>query len=232
MTEFAINLDNVCFSWKPGTAPVLDIPHLAVPAGERLLIQGPSGSGKTTLLSLLGGIITPQTGTVDVLGTTLTQLNAAQRDSFRADHIGFVFQMFNLVPYLSLADNVTLPCQFSAVRRATALANAADLTAAATHLLSQLELDICELAGRPITELSVGQQQRVAAARALIGAPPLIIADEPTSALDADARQLFLELLFREVEGAGATLIFVSHDLDLRSCFDRTLPLADINRAT
>jgi putative ABC transport system ATP-binding protein len=231
MTEFAIKLDDVRFRWKPDDPPVLDIPHLAITVGERLLIQGPSGSGKTTLLSLLGGVALPQAGTVELFGTTLTQLGNAQRDAFRADCIGFVFQMFNLVPYLSLIDNVTLPCRFSAARRRVALESSPDLEQEADRLLTQLELDVGALAGRPVTELSAGQQQRVAVARALIGAPPLIIADEPTSALDADARHAFLDLLFREVEAAKATLIFVSHDRDLGARFDRAVALADINRA-
>ena len=231
MTDTAIKLTNVSFRWKPGAEAVLDIPHLAIGAGERLLIQGPSGSGKTTLLSLLGGVAIPQSGAVDVLGTTLNQLSAAQRDTFRADHIGFVFQMFNLVPYLTIVENVMLPCRFSASRHSAAMQTSSSLKKEAARLLAQLELDVEALIGRPVTQLSTGQQQRVAVARALIGAPPLVIADEPTSALDTDARHAFLDLLFREVDAAGATLIFVSHDRDLAGRFHRTVLLGDINRA-
>ena len=231
MTDTAIKLTDVSFRGNAGAEAVLDIPHLAIGAGERLLIQGPSGSGKTTLLSLLGGVAIPQSGEVDVLGTTLNQLSAAQRDTFRADRIGFVFQMFNLVSYLTIVEHVTLPCRFSASRHSAAMRTSSSLEKEAARLLAQLELDVEALIGRPVTELSTGQQQRVAVARALIGAPPLIIADEPTSALDTDARHAFLDLLFREVDAAGATLIFVSHDRDLAGRFHRTVLLGDINRA-
>lgn len=231
MGTHAIALTDAVFRWRPALPPVLDVPCLAVDEGEKLLIQGPSGSGKTTLLSLIGGITVPDSGTVEVLGTPLNELAAARRDTFRADSIGFVFQMFNLVPYLSLVENVTLPCRFSAVRRRRAVEAGASLAAEAERLLGRLELDVAELSGRPVTELSTGQQQRVAVARALIGAPPLIVADEPTSALDADARHAFLDLLFQEVGAAHATLVFVSHDPDLGSRFDRTVALAEINRA-
>jgi putative ABC transport system ATP-binding protein len=134
------------------------------------------------------------------------------------------------VPYLSLIDNVLLPCRFSAERRARALARSPTLDAAARRLLEHMALDVDDLASRPVTQLSTGQQQRVAAARALIGAPALVIADEPTSSLDADRRRSFLELLFREVEAAEATLLFVSHDATLEDRFDRAIALAAINR--
>lgn len=232
MKAGAIQLADVRFRWRPQDPLILDIPALSIAAGERVLIRGPSGSGKTTLLSLLGGIAAPEAGRVAVLGTDLATLRPARRDAFRADHIGFVFQMFNLVPYLSLVDNVTLPCRFSAVRRQTSLQNSDSIARDAARLLQHMELDVNALRGRPVTELSAGQQQRVAVARALIGAPPLIIADEPTSALDADARHAFLDLLFREVGRADATLVFVSHDRDLGTRFDRTVALADVNRVT
>ena len=231
MSASAVQLTDVSFRWKPRAAPVIDIAHLSVDTGERLLIQGPSGSGKTTLLGLLGGIAIPNAGAVEIFGTDLAKLGATRRDRFRADRIGFIFQMFNLVPYLSLVDNVTLPCRFSPARRRAALEKDPDLATAAVRLLTHMELDAQALGSRPVTELSTGQQQRVAVARALIGAPPLIIADEPTSALDADARHAFLDLLFREVAAAGATLIFVSHDRDLSRHFDRAVNLIDLNRA-
>lgn len=231
MNASAVELTEVSFRWKPRAAPVIDIARLSVDQGERLLIQGPSGSGKTTLLSLLGGIAVPGSGNIQILGTDLATLGGTRRDRFRADHIGFIFQMFNLVPYLSLIDNVTLPCRFSSVRRRAALEKDPDLATAARRLLTHMALDAEALGSRPVTELSTGQQQRVAVARALIGAPPLIIADEPTSALDADARHSFLDLLFQEIAAAGATLIFVSHDHDLGRHFDRAVDLSELNRA-
>jgi putative ABC transport system ATP-binding protein len=139
--------------------------------------------------------------------------------------------MFNLLPYLSVLDNVILPCRFSARRQARALARDGNLAAAARRLLAALGLDDPALQSRAATSLSVGQQQRVAAARALIGAPELVIADEPTSALDHDAREGFLRLLFAECEQAGSALVFVSHDHTLRALFERHQDLRELNRA-
>ena len=210
---------------------MLDIADLRIDTGERVFIQGRSGSGKTTLLNILGGLMLPQAGAVEVLGKSMTAMPGGARDAFRADQIGFVFQMFNLVPYLSVIENVTLPCLFSGERRARATARAATVEAEAARLLEHMGIGGAELAGSSAAELSVGQQQRVAAARALIGRPGLVIADEPTSALDLDTRRAFLELLFAEVAACGATLVFVSHDTALADAFDRTLSFADINRA-
>ncbi|NKB56039.1 MAG: ATP-binding cassette domain-containing protein [Alphaproteobacteria bacterium] len=232
MTAHAIDLTDVRFRWRDDKPPVIDIPALTIARGEKVLIRGPSGGGKTTLLNLLGGVAAPERGNIRVLDTDIVPLRTAQRDRFRADNIGFIFQMFNLVPYLSLIENVLLPCRFSVSRRRAAAETASTLEQAAARLLSQMALDVTGLDRRPVTELSTGQQQRVAAARALIGSPPLIIADEPTSALDADTRHAFIDLLFREVEQAGATLLFVSHDADLAQHFERSIALADINRGT
>ena len=231
MGEPIVRLQDLQFRWRPRDPLVLDIPALDVSRGERVFIKGPSGSGKTTLLNLLAGVVVPGAGTISVLDTDLAPLGGAGRDAFRAHHIGFIFQMFNLVPYLSLIDNVLLPCRFSRIRRARVLARSDTLEQEAQRILAHLELDVDEFASRPVTRLSVGQQQRVAAARSIIGAPELVIADEPTSALDTEVRQSFLDLLFREVEAAGSTLFFVSHDPGLEAAFGRTIALAEINRA-
>ena len=225
-----LSMQEVRFSWPGHSQPVLDIAAFTLAPGERVFLQGVSGSGKTTLLSLLGGVITPQQGSIRILDTELTRLSHGRRDRFRADHVGFVFQQFNLIPYLSLIDNVTLPCRFSHQRRDKVLARGSSLEEEAQRLLAHLGLDLHQLGQRKVTDLSVGQQQRVAVARALIGNPALIIADEPTSALDAGARFAFLDLLFREVENSGATLLFVSHDPALQERFQRTVQLTEINR--
>ena len=230
MSASIIQLSDVQFRWRRQDPLVLDIPELKVGVGERVFIKGPSGSGKTTLLNLLGGVSVPEAGKLDILETDLATLNSARRDAFRADHIGFIFQMFNLVPYLSLLDNVTLPCHFSVLRHRRALDRSANLEAEARRLLEHMELDVEALSSRPVSRLSIGQQQRVAAARSLIGAPELVIADEPTSALDADVQRLFLDILFREINEANASLLFVSHDSSMEAGFDRTIPLADLNR--
>ncbi len=165
-------------------------------------------------------------GTVSLLGTDLPGLSSAARDAFRAVHIGYIFQLFNLIPYLSVLENITLPCRMSRQRRARL--NGEPLERAALRIAERLE--IAGLARQPVTELSVGQQQRVAAARALLGAPEIVIADEPTSSLDADRREAFLDLLFDTCAEAGSTLVFVSHDRQLASTFDRDIALPDINR--
>lgn len=225
----AIQLEQVRFGWLTDQ-PVIDISEFSVGQGEKLFISGPSGSGKSTLLALLGGVAKADRGRVEVLATDLSKLGTARRDHFRAAHIGFVFQMFNLIPYLSLIENVTLPCRFSHERAARSKANASGLDGEARRLLDHLDLRDETLLHRPVTQLSMGQQQRVAVARALIGRPEIVIADEPTSALDADTREVFLELLMHECEEARSALIFVSHDTSLARMFDRSVALADINR--
>ncbi|HUF49822.1 MAG TPA: ABC transporter ATP-binding protein [Longimicrobiales bacterium] len=205
---------------------VLHVPELRVERGEKLFIFGPSGSGKTTLLGLIAGVLRADAGAVNVLGTDLTKLSNHQRDALRAAHIGYIFQMFNLIPYLSVEENILLPVRVSRGRRARLQGTAADVAARA--LADALEIG--SLLHERVTRLSVGQQQRVAAARALIGAPELVIADEPTSALDSDRRERFLELLFDRCAAAGATLVFVSHDRQLQHMFDRALSLDDLNR--
>lgn len=223
-----VQLCDLRFGWPRHRAPCLEIARFAIQRGERVFLHGPSGSGKTTLLSILGGVLTPQQGRVHVLGTDLNGLSAVARDRFRADHIGFVFQLFNLIPHLSVLENIVLPCKFSRRRRAN-LAGVT-LNAEAKRLAAHLDLS-SDLFARAAAELSVGEQQRVAAARALIGGPELVIADEPTSALDADRQKSFLDLLLAESAAAGATVLFVSHDRRLAERFDRVLALPELNCA-
>lgn len=227
--DAAVNLQDMTFAWGGG-APLLDISDLQISRGERVFLHGPSGSGKSTLLGLLGGVLTPAAGRLDVLGQDLSRLGRRACDRFRADNFGIIFQMFNLLPYLSVKDNVLLSCRFSKSRAERAEAQGG-MTAETDRLLTVLGLPQDAL-GRRVVELSVGQQQRVAAARALIGQPQLIIADEPTSALDADRRRVFVDLLSDECTASGATLVFVSHDLSLASSFDRMISLNEINRAS
>jgi len=227
--DLAIDVSGLCFSWDSHD-PLLEIDCLRIKRGERIFIEGPSGSGKSTLLSLIAGVVTPQKGTITLNDQLVSALNGADRDRFRADHIGFIYQMFNLIPYLSVVENVTLPCRFSLRRREKAAARSVSFEAEAMRLLKSLGLDSASVIKKPANELSVGQQQRVAAARALIGAPELIIADEPTSSLDTDYRISFLRLLFQECDPKETTLIFVSHDTTLANLFDQTIRLADINK--
>ena len=224
----AIDISGLVFSWD-GRDSILEIERLQIKQGERVFIVGPSGSGKSTLLSLIAGVITPQKGMIRVNGEPISALNGAARDRFRADHIGFIYQMFNLIPYLSVVENVTLPCRFSQRRRNRAVGRSTAFEAEAMRLLKKLGMDGAAVVKKSATELSVGQQQRVAAARALIGAPEIIIADEPTSSLDADRREAFIQLLFKESAQQQTTIVFVSHDTTLEKLFNRTIRLADIN---
>ena len=228
--DTAVRLGGLRFRWGPGSPPVLALDALSIAKGERVFVEGPSGSGKSTLLALLSGVAVPEAGAVEVLGERLDRLSSAQRDHFRAHHVGYVFQQFNLIPYLSMVENVTLPCRFSQRRRAAALRRSGTLEQEALRLLAHLDMGEPGLGSRPVTALSVGQQQRVAVARALMGSPGLVIADEPTSALDADRRESFLRLLFDECRDSGATLVFVSHDAALEELFDRTIRLGEVNR--
>lgn len=220
-----IELQQLKFRWQGQTQDTLNIPELTVQQGEHAFLRGSSGSGKTTLLNLLAGILPPASGEIKLLNQSLGTMNARQRDRFRADHMGVIFQQFNLLPYLSMLENVLLPCHFSARRKQ----QAGVMRDSAEQLLDHLRLDQ-QLRQRPVTELSVGQQQRVAVARALIGKPEIIIADEPTSALDADTRNDFLRLLFSEADAQGSTILFVSHDPHIARHFPRIIELNEVNQ--
>ncbi len=222
----AVALTQVKFAYRGGQ-PVIDIPSLSIDRGETVFLYGPSGSGKTTLLGLLAGVLRADSGSVMVAGHDLTSMSNGQRDAFRARHMGYVFQMFNLIPYLSVEENILLPVHLDSQRGAR-LKGVSPRSAART-IAERLDID--GLLASPVTSLSVGQQQRVACARALIGDPDVVIADEPTSALDYDRREQFLELLFASCKAAGATLVFVSHDLALRDLFSRQVALASVNSA-
>lgn len=226
-----IHVKDLQYSWRKNGPSIINIAALDIMRAERVFIKGASGSGKTTLLSILGGVVSPQNGEVVVLDQSINRLNSASRDHFRAEHIGFLFQMFNLIPYLSVVENVSLPCRFAKQRNTRAKQRSETLEDEALRLLAHLDLTDKALLSRPVTELSVGQQQRVAAARALIGSPEIIIADEPTSSLDADRRSAFIKLLMQECEDMAITLVFVSHDAALEQYFDRSIDLHQLNRA-
>jgi putative ABC transport system ATP-binding protein len=229
MPEPAIDITGLEFAW--GASPtLLQIEQLRIERGERVFLAGASGSGKSTLLGLIAGVLLPRRGTLRLMGSTMNALSASERDRFRGEHLGFIFQMFNLIPYLSILENVILPLQFSPARAGRLGTTSAEDEA--VRLLVALGLRAGEFLNRPVMELSMGQQQRVAAARALIGRPQVLIADEPTSSLDADARQSFLRLLMNECQETGTTVLFVSHDRSLSSLFDRSLALGDINSAS
>lgn len=216
-----IELSNVEFSY--GHRPLLRIPRFQLNRGEKVFLHGPSGSGKSTLLEILSGILTPQQGQVRILGQNLMDLSPSRRDRFRADHIGSIFQSFNLIPYLTARENIRLGLALSRRRRETLR----DLPGEEMEMARSLGIE--SLLDAPVTRLSVGQQQRVALVRALLGAPELVLADEPTSALDEDHRERFLKMLFELTGARGTSLIFVSHDRAIQPLFSRVESLAELN---
>ena len=227
MSAPAIALSRLSFAWH-GCAPLLDIEHFKLDAGESVFLAGSSGSGKSTLLGLIAGITPCPRGEITILGERMPPDRPGRRDAIRAARLGVIFQLFNLVPYLSPLENVLLPLRFSAERASRLDQAGISRHDEARRLLGVLGIE-GDLLKRSSTALSVGQQQRVAAARALIGRPGLVIADEPTSALDHDARDAFLDLLATECRATGAALLFVSHDRSLAGRFDRHVDLAAIN---
>lgn len=220
----AIELKDVVFSYPGQPAkPVLNIPHWQVSPGEKVFLHGPSGCGKSTLLNLLNGLFSPTQGKVTVLDERLDGMSARKKDRFRAAHIGCVFQQFNLISYLDAVDNVRLASKFSRKRRGSNIEN--DIKS----LLSSLNIGERE-SKVPTCQLSIGQQQRIAIARALINKPRLLIADEPTSSLDHRNRDSFMDLLMDVVDESAVTLLFVSHDMNLARHFSRIDALTDIHR--
>jgi putative ABC transport system ATP-binding protein len=224
-----IDIEPLRFAWTPGGANTLVLGRLHVAHGQTVFLHGPSGCGKSTLLGLLAGVLLPNQGRVCLLGQDWAALKPGQRDAFRADHVGVIFQQFNLLPYLSVLDNVTLPCRFSSVRRERCQA-AGGPEAVAQNWLQRMGLPQA-LWMRRADALSVGQQQRVAAARALMGQPELILADEPTSALDAALRQDFMGWLLQAARDAGSTLVCVSHDEQQAARFDVQWSLPALQQA-
>jgi putative ABC transport system ATP-binding protein len=229
-----ISVTDLKFRWHPRGEPVLEIPSWQLSPKEHLFLQGPSGSGKSTLLSLLAGVSADYSGSIKVMGCEWRDLSTSARDAMRASHIGIIFQQFNLVPYLSAIENVVLPLEFSPTRRQRLAKNnqavaAATMYEIAGSLLVGLGISVA-LHRQAAATLSVGQQQRVAAARALIGRPEIILADEPTSALDAEHQEQFISLLLNQVRESGASIIFVSHDDRLARYFQSRLPMSEITR--
>ena len=222
-SQTAIAIENLQFQFNRDAGAVLHIPYWEVPLGERIFLQGDSGSGKSTLLNLVAGLLLPTAGSVTVLGTGLGSLGVRGRDRFRAQHVGVVFQQFNLIPYLSVMDNILLAAQFGG-------AGAATLRSRAAELLDQVNLDT-GLHGRPANQLSIGQQQRVAIVRALINSPELLLVDEPTSALDHSNRDAFLRLLFEVLDVTGSAMVFVSHDPTIGDYFENRVVLGELNQA-
>ncbi len=223
MDESIIKIESLNFYWSKKSNFKIFVPNLEIKKGEKVLLLGESGSGKTTLLSLICGFLNPLSGSISINGNTINKLSSKTKDEYRADNIGIIFQQFNLLPYANVVDNVLLPLYFSQARSK----NIVNKRAAALELFKQLRLPD-DIAQYRASNLSVGQQQRVAVARALIGNPSLIIADEPTSSLDTNAQQLFLDLMFKQISENNSTLLMVSHDKSLSNRFDRQININEI----
>lgn len=209
MTQAVLCCHNLSFRYACSGFE-LKVPAFSMQAGETVFLEGDSGSGKSTLLNLVAGVLSPQSGHVSLMGQTLNNLSASACDALRVDHVGFLFQQFNLLSYLSVLDNVMLPCKFSIRRKQQAMQQCDTVAQAAVSLLEALGM--ADYLKQRVETLSVGQQQRVAAARALIGKPDLIIADEPTSALDAGHQDRFLQLLVKQAAQQNTAMLLVSHD--------------------
>jgi len=200
---------------------VLSIRRFAMAAGERTALTGPSGSGKSTLLHLIAGILRPTEGTIRMLGKTLERTGESELDRFRASHIGYVFQSFNLLPAFTALENVLVAMRFG-----TSLSRS-DRKGRAIELLTKVGLGN-RLHHRP-SQLSQGEQQRVSIARALANRPSLVLADEPTASLDlANAMRVF-ELLTHACEEAGAALLLCTHDLELAGRMDRQVQMRELS---
>jgi putative ABC transport system ATP-binding protein len=216
----AIVARDVCKSFCNGaqTTHILRGVSLEIAPRETVFLVGPSGSGKTTLLSVLGCILTPDRGEVEVLGRPVAKLSNVELTAFRSEHLGFVFQSFNLFPTLSALDNVQLALSMRGWTRSAAKDKAA-------HMLEQVGLKH-RLHTRP-ARLSGGECQRVAIARGLAADPAIVFADEPTASLDADSGQSAMRLLSRLVHERGGSLVVVTHDNRIASFAHRVLHLED-----
>ena len=220
----SIQVNDLFFKYNSDDSFSIDIEQLEINQQTQLFLEGPSGCGKTTFLNLLTGLLKPQIGTIQVLGTNINALSATEADRFRADHFGIIFQLFNLIPYLSVIENIILPCTFSKIKKEKALKQSRSLELEASRICKELDIH-SEYFQKSVHDLSIGQQQRVAIARALIGQPDIIIADEPTSALDNISKEQFMNILLSECKKINATLIFVSHDTTLKSQFPHSYQL-------
>lgn len=218
-------LQNIRYRFaSKGQKIAFELSELAIKKGEHSLILGSSGCGKSTLLNLMAASLTPHEGQIEILGQDLSKLTALQKDSFRAEHMGIIFQQFNLLPFADVYTNIALALRFSALRRK----KLDDVKEEIKKILNKLQLDEEAILYKKAGQLSVGQQQRVAAARALLGSPPLILADEPTSALDDEATSSFIQLIFDIASSQGSTIIMVSHNKGLKKYFEKIVNLEHI----
>ena len=223
MDDSIVKIESLRFQWSKNNNFKIFVPKLEVGRGKKVLFLGESGSGKTTLLSLICGFLEPLSGSISINEKIISDLTSTNKDAYRSDNIGIIFQQFNLLPYANVIDNIVLPLYFSK-QRSKKVENKIN---AAVNLCDQLRLPESIL-NQKASNLSVGQQQRVAVARALIGSPSIIVADEPTSSLDTEAQELFLDLMFDQISKNSSTLLMVSHDKSLTNYFDQVIDINEI----
>ena len=223
MGDSIVKIESLRFQWSKNNNFKIFVPKLEVGRGKKVLFLGESGSGKTTLLSLICGFLEPLSGSISINDKIISNLTSTNKDAYRSDNIGIIFQQFNLLPYANVIDNIVLPLYFSKQRSK----KVENKTNAAMTLCDQLRLPESIL-NQKASNLSVGQQQRVAVARALIGSPSIIVADEPTSSLDTEAQELFLDLMFDQISKNSSTLLMVSHDKSLTNYFDQVIDINEI----
>ena len=222
MTNNLISIKNLKYKIGQNINFSLNIKNFKLNKSDSILIYGESGLGKSTFLNLLSGTISPQKGNIDILGTNISNTSSSIKDKIRGDHFGIVFQTFNLLPYVSVKNNILLGKAYSSIKQSKS--NNDEIK----ELMDKLSLNYEDLINRKAYELSIGQQQRVAVARALIRKPEIILADEPTSALDKSNQKEFINLLFKSIDENEQGLIMVSHEHKLSNKFRKVKNITDI----
>ena len=221
VSQYSLEFKNLKFSYEISNPEdsILEIDSFKAMKGEKIFLYGPSGCGKSTLLNLVAGVLKPTDGSIRVLGHDFDSLPSSKKDRIRGEKIGYIFQSFNLIPYLSVKENILLPLWMNKKKDSS--------EKGLTSILKSLNIE--EFQDSEVVNLSIGQQQRVAAARALVGNPHLVIADEPTSSLDKKNTLEFMELLLKKWEEEKFTLLFVSHDETLAKFFEKKVSLEELN---
>ena len=221
-----LEIENLYFNWKTNNSFALNINNLILKNSKKVVLLGESGSGKSTLLNLISGIIEPERGKIYINGTLISSLSKKQKDSFRNENLGVIFQRFNILDYLSPLSNILLPFYFSSLNKDNINYHKNRVFV----LAERLDINKSLLFQTNSKDLAVGQQQRIAIMRALINSPKIIIADEPTSSLDYKNKEKFLSLLFQICNQEVISLLMVTHDSTISKYFDETLILEHLNK--